>query len=119
MVVKKSRGVVFGADLTANERKALDMEARRSLAEHTRTYQLEIEALVIRQVRRATGWGGIRLKRFYDDFDTGLNDLINRYEMPSEDASWLCTRELKEEGFDIEQWHREKYPNEKFDVVLK
>lgn len=119
MVVKKSGGYIYGAELNAAEQKALDMEARRQLAEYIRKNDLEIEALVIRQVRRRTGWGAVRLKRFYDDFNVDLANLIKRYEMGDDDAQWLCTRELKEEGFDIEQWHREKYPNERVTVPRK
>lgn len=116
MEVMKSNGYVYGAKLTAAERKALDMEARRALAEHTRRYDLEIEAVVIRELRRATGWGEIRLKRFYDNIDTSIKSLIERYEAESVDAPWLCTAELKNEGLDIEKWHREKYPNEQYNV---
>lgn len=116
MFVKKSGKTIFGAELTAAERKALDMEARRSLAEHTRKHELEIEAIVIRQIRRLTGWGGIKLKRFYMDFAPELNKLCEHYEMPEVDAPWLCMMELKREGFDIEAWHREAYPNEKYTI---
>ena len=116
MFVKKSGKSVFGADLTADERKALEIEARRQLAEYTRKHVLEIESMIIRQVRRRTGWGALRLKRFYESFDEDIYDLINRYEMRDVDAPWLCTMELMEEGFDIEAWHRELHPNEKYTV---
>jgi hypothetical protein len=119
MIVKKSGKTVYGAELTAAEKKALDMEARRALAEHTRKHELEIEAMVMRQVRRSTGWGKIKLKRFYMDFAPDIMALVKRYEMDEVDMPWLCTQELKEEGFDIEAWHREAYPNEKYDVTLK
>lgn len=119
MRVKKSNGQVYGAELTAAERKALDMEARRALAEYTRKHELEIEAIVIRQLRRLTGWGETRLKRFYGAFDGELGKLIERYEMSDVDAPWLCTKELKDEGFDIDQWHRERYPNERYEVACK
>lgn len=114
MFVKKSGKTIFGLDMNAAERKALDMEARRAVAEYTRMVELEIEALVIRQIRRLTGWGGIKLKRFYVDFAPELKKLCDHYEMPEVDAPWLCLMELKKEGFDIEAWHREVYPNEKF-----
>lgn len=116
MFVKKTGKTVYGAILTNEEQKALDMEARRQLAEYTRKHQLEIEAVTIRQLRRLAGWGETRLKRFYTEFDSELEKLINRYEMGDDDAQWLCTRELKEEGFDVEAWHREVHPNEKYKV---
>lgn len=119
MQVLKSGKTVFGAKLTNAEQKAMDMEIRRAWAEHTRKHANEIEALVIRQLRRHTGWGEIRLKRFYDSFADDLDKLVLVYEMPEEDAPWLCTQELKKEGFDIEKWHREKHPNERFEVRVK
>ena len=116
MIVKKSGKTVYGAELTAAEKKALDMEARRALAEHTRKHELEIEAIVIRQLRRLTGWGETRLKRFYDEFAPAMMALCERYEMDQVDAPWLCTMELKKEGFDIEAWHKEQYPNERYEI---
>ena len=119
MEFKRSGKYVYGVELNAAERKAFDMEARRILAEHTRKHELEIEAIVIRQLRRLTGWGETRLKRFYDSFAPELYSLVDRYEMEDVDAPWLCTKELTDEGFDIEQWHRERYPNEKYTVEIK
>ena len=119
MFVKKSGKTIYGAALTAEEKKALDMEARRALAEHTRKHELEIEAMVMRQVRRKTKWGKTKLKDFYMDFVPDIMTLVNRYEMDEVDMPWLCTQELKEEGFDIETWHREAYPNEKYVVDCK
>ena len=101
MFVKKSGKTVYGVVLTAEEKKALDMEARRALAEHTRKHELEIEAMVMRQVRRRTGWGKTKLKNFYMDFVPEFMALVKRYEMDEVDMPWLCTQELKEEAFDV------------------
>ncbi len=119
MYVKKSGKTVYGVVLTAAEQKAMDMEARRALAEHTRKHELEIEAIVIRQLRQLTGWGETRLKRFYMDFAPALMQLCDHYGMDEIEAPWLCTNELLKEGFDIEAWHRERYPNEKYTVEYK
>ena len=119
MQVLKSGKHVIGAKLTADEKKALDMEVRRQLAEYTRKHELEIEALVIWQLRQVTGWGETRLKRFYDQFDITLDKLIEHYEVGSDDAQWLCTKKLKDEGIDIEAWRREKYPNLRYEVKCK
>lgn len=116
MEFKRSGKYIYDVKLNAKEEKAFDMFSRRRLAEHTRQHELEIEAIVIRQLRRLTGWGETRLKRFYDDFAPEMMSLVDRYEMEEVDAPWLCTKELKEEGFDIEAWHRERYPNEKYEV---
>lgn len=119
MIFKKSGGQIYDVELTAKERKALNEVAGRNLAEWTRNHDLEIEAIIIRQLRRLTGWGETRLKRFYEGFDVELNALIERYEMGGSDAPWLCIQELKSEGIDIEQWHRDKCPNEKYEVKNK
>ena len=119
MFVLKSGKTVFGARLTSAEQKALDMEARRSLAEYTRRHELEIEATVLWQIKQLTDWDESQLKAFYQDFDVTLDKLIQYYEMGSEDAQWLCTKKLKDEGIDIEAWRREKYPNMKYEVNCK
>ena len=89
------------------------------MAEHTRKHELEIEAIVIRCLRRQTGWGETRLKRFYMDFGPELMKLCDHYEMPEVEAPWLCTQELLKEGFDIEAWHKERYPNERYEIDCK
>lgn len=116
MEFKRSGKYIYDVELNAKEQKAFDMFSRRRLAEHTRQHELEIEAIVIRELRRLTGWGGTRLKRFYMDFGPDLMKLCDHYEMEEVEAPWLCTNELKKEGFDIEAWHRERYPNEKYEV---
>ncbi len=78
MIVKKSGGRIYGAQLTVAERKAMNIEIEKQLAEYTRKHQAEFDALV------------------------------KRYEMEDEDDVWLCTQKLKEMGVDIEQWEREK-----------
>lgn len=119
MEFDRSGSTIFRVRLNAKEQKAFDMEARRMLAEHTRKHELEIEAIVIRQLRRLTGWGETRLKRFYDDFAPELMKLCDYYEMDEVEAPWLCTQELLKEGYDIEAWHRERYPNEKYTVETR
>lgn len=119
MKFKKSGGKTYGVEMTAAEQRAFDAEVRRQLAEHTKRHTIEIEAVVIYTLRRLAGWGETRLKRFYDEFDGELNKLIRHYEMDDSDALWLCTRKLKEEGFDIEKWSEQRYPNTKWDVECK
>lgn len=125
MQVLKSGKYIIGTKLTAAEQKALDMTTRRQLAEYTRKHELEIEATVIWQIRRILEEElgsevdvGL-LKRLYDGLDVELNKLIEHYEMGIDDAQWLCTKKLKDEGIDIEAWRREKYPNLKYEVNCK
>ena len=112
MRIKKSGKYIMGAELTAAEKKAMNIEIAKQLAEYTRKYQVEIECIFLRELRQY-GFGEKRLKRAFDDFGNDLDELIARYELGDEDKLWLATEQLKREGFDVEQWHREKYPDDK------
>ena len=112
MRIKKSGKHIFGADLTAAEKKAMNIEIAKQLAEFTRKYQIEIECIFLRELRAKYGFGESRLKRAFDDFGNDLDELVARYELGDEDKLWLATEQLRQEGFDVEQWHKEKYPNE-------
>lgn len=125
MQVLKSGKYIIGTKLTAAEQKALDMTTRRQLAEYTRKHELEIEATVIWQIKRileeelGEEVDVSLLKRLYNGLDVELDKLIDHYEMGIDDAQWLCTKKLKDEGIDIEAWRREKYPNMKYEVNCK
>ena len=104
MVVKKVNGRIFGACLNSSEKKALDMEIRNQFAEYSKKYELEIEAMVLLALRKEFGFGEKRLKQAHKALSKGIDDLVDRYQMNDEDAAWLCTYKLKEEGFDISRW---------------
>lgn len=108
MFVKKTGGKIFGANLTAAERTAMQMEIQRELAEFDRKHMLEIDAIVLWGLHAQLGFGVERLKKFYDHFAESMDDLVNRYEMEQGDKVWLCTHKLKELGIDIEKWDRER-----------
>lgn len=78
MVVKKAGGKIYGAVLTSAEKKAMNMEIERQLAEYTR--------------------------KFFDRFSVEIDALVKYYEMDDEDAEWLCTRKLLDMGIDVEKW---------------
>lgn len=66
MVVKKAGKIIFGAKLTAAEKKALEKEMQRYFAEYDRKNVSEINAMVLWQLHKVYGFGPKRLKRFYD-----------------------------------------------------
>ena len=109
MKIKRSGKHIFGADLTAAEKKAMNIEIAKQLAEFTRKYQVEIESVFLREMRHKYGHGAVRLRRDFDEFSNDLDELIARYELGEEDKLWIAQQQLKAEGFDVEQWHREKY----------
>lgn len=108
MKVKKAGKRVFGAVMSAAEKKAMDMEIQRQLAEYDRKHIREIDALVLWELHEQFGFGNKRLKKFYDNFSRGIEALIRRYEMEHGDDVWLCTYKLKEIGCDLEKWEKER-----------
>lgn len=107
MRVKKAGGKVYGADFTAAEHKAMNLEIERQLAEYSRKHANEIDAIILWQLHMQYGFGEKRLRRFYDRFKAEYFDLIKRYEMDEGDNIWLNTYKLKEIGVDIESWNRD------------
>lgn len=112
MLVLKSGKNIFGARFTAAEQKAIDMELDRRIAELIRKTNIEIEAILLKRARDKLGYGEKRLRELFDGCDDDIARMIQAYELSDRDAAWLCTRQLKVEGFDIEQWYREKYPRD-------
>lgn len=109
MLKKKVGGKVYGATFTAAEKKAMDMEIQRQLAEYTIKHELEINAIILWQLHEQLGLGPKRLKQFYDNFNPALKDLIKRYDMDEEDQLWLCIRKLKDYGIDLKQWDKDNW----------
>ena len=107
MVVKKMHNKIFGAELTRNEQKALDIEIKKQLAEYDRKNMMEMDSIILWILHSMLGFGEKRLRSFYDNFHTELEALADRYEMDDEDV-YLCTENLRRIGIDVEKWHQEK-----------
>ena len=107
MQIKKAGGRVYGATLTDSEKKAINMEIRRQLAEMVKNNMEEVDATVLYVLMTEFGFGKKRLRRFHDTFDEQITALVHRYEMGSNDDVWLCTEMLKRRGIDINQWNKE------------
>lgn len=107
MRVKKAGGKVFGAVLTAAEKKAMEMEINRQVVEADRRYADDIDAMVLYTLHVRLGFGKKRLREFYDAFSAEHDRLIQYYQMP-DDYTWLCKEMLKRIGVDVEAWNRER-----------
>ena len=130
MEVLKHGSKIYGARLTSAERKALQLECERMIAEeraamkaeYEKTQQdilkdleefnnnnlKEIDAMFLWRLHEHEGWGRTKLKRFYIDFHNDMKALGKRYEMEtSEEKIWLCTHKLKEYGVDLDEWEKE------------
>ena len=107
MLIRKFAGKIIGVSLTKNEKKALELETRKILAEETRRHKHEMAAMILWVLHEKQGHGKKRLREDFDIFDEALDELIARYQLDNEDAAWLCTYKLKEYGIDINEWFNE------------
>lgn len=108
MTFKTHRGKVFGVELTAAEKKAMDIEINRQLIERDKQYAEDIDAMVLYTLMTHYGWGKKRLKGFWNAFLASHNALREFYQMdaPGENE-WLAHRKLREKGVDVHQWYEE------------
>ena len=107
MRIKKAGGRIFGGAMSAAEKKAMDLEIHRQLAEYDRKHLVEIDAMILWVLHERFGFGPKRLRQYYDNFRACTNELVERYQMDAGDDVWLCTQMLKRIGVDVEQWHKE------------
>lgn len=108
MIVKKIANKVYGAQFTANEQKALDIEINKQMAEIVRKNANEIDAMFLWYLHEKYGFGHERLKQAHHDFKPKLDAMCKRYEMETDDEKiWLCTKKLSDYGIDIEAWNAE------------
>lgn len=93
--------------MSVAERKAMDLEIQRQLAEYDQKHVAELDAMILWVLYNDFNFTPEQLRQYYDIFRASVHGLINRYELEKSDDIWLCTRMLKEIGVDIEAWHKE------------
>jgi len=91
----------------AVQRKIMDSEIKKRIAEFDRKNAAELDAIILWVLHEQLGFGAKRLRRFYDRFADEVAALVNKYETDDCDDAWLCTQKLKEIGVDIEEWSKE------------
>ena len=88
MRVKQYKGKVYGAELTAKEQKAMDIEINRQILEADKRYTNDIDAMVLYALHKHLGFGPKRLRRFWEAFNAEHKKLRDYYEMP--DGMTVC-----------------------------
>lgn len=113
MNIKRNKGRVYGGSMTAAEKKAMDVEIKKQLAEYDRKHTVEIDSMILWILHTEFGFGAKRLRKFFDIFNQSLDDLLDRYTFEEDDQIWLCTYLLKRDGIDVEAWEKELEENER------
>lgn len=106
MRVKSYKGKVFGAELTTAERKAMNIEINRQIAERDAQYAADIDAMVLYTLMAHYGWKRKRLRRFWNAFVAEHKALREHYQT-GEDTAYMANEILKNIGVDIHQWYKE------------
>ena len=113
MRVKKFNGKPYGVEFTAQERKAMNLEINRQIAERDERYKEDIDAMILYVLMAHYGWKKKRLRKFWNAFIAEHKALREFYQMnESGDVEWLAHRMLKEIGVDVHQWYKEDEQNE-------
>lgn len=108
MKIKRAKGKTFGAEFTAAEKKAMEIEIRRQLAEYTHDNLNEIDALILWHLHEEFGFGKKRLMRFYETFAERVEELSKHYMFDTNEIPWMYTKKLKDYGIDIKKLNKEK-----------
>lgn len=99
-------------NMSSNQKRAMQAEIQRQLAEYDEQHFEEIDAAVLLVLNQEFGFGPKRLKQFYDAFSREMRSLTARYELDDRDALWLCKKKLKDyTGIDISEWNKEETNN--------
>ncbi len=107
MIFKKAGGKIFGVSLSSKEQEAIDREIQRQLVESSRRSEAETDSSILWMLHVHFGFGPKRLRKAWELFYQQARELEKYYEMPRGDGGWICQRELKNYGCDVEAWYKE------------
>ena len=111
MRIKKAGGKAYGAVFTAEEKRAMDKEIERQLAEWDKKNARELSSMALWILHEEFGFGHDRLKRFFTAYIEGINALSARYyaDEGRNDIKdgFICTMKLKDYGIDLNEWNKE------------
>ena len=79
--------------MSAAEKKAMDLEIQRQLAEYDRKHLVEIDAMILWVLHERFGFGPKRLRQYYDNFRACTNELVERYQMDAGEIGRASCRE--------------------------
>lgn len=108
MQIKTHNGKPYGADFTSKERKAIELEVGRMVAEANKKNAKNFDCLVLYVLMEYYGWDKDQLKEYWMAFCKEHKELCDRYEMYGVgDNTWLAARKLQEAGVDVAAWYDE------------
>lgn len=88
---------------TAAQRRALKIQVKQDFEKLLELYNKEVALQVLNILHFDFGFGQSRLQKFADKLTQMQIETIDRYEMTDEDTPWLCEKQLKEDGINIDE----------------
>ena len=89
---------------TATQRRALKIEVAKEFDKLLELYNKEVALQVLHILHFDFGFGQSRLQKFAEKLTQMQIETIDRYEMTDEDTPWLCEKQLKEDGVDVDKF---------------
>lgn len=110
MEMRKNKRGHAKIKFTATEQAAMNKEIEDQLLDFVATNLLEIEALMMLQLREQLGFGKKRLKRFYNGFSPTIYDfMVQRLANPNFGVGlYTITNILDDYGCPLEEWALER-----------
>ena len=107
MEMRKNKRGHTKVKFTAAEQAAMNKEIEDQLLDFVAKNLLEIEALMMVQLREQLGFGKKRLKRFYTGFSPTIYDfMVRKIKEGGENES--CVKRLEAYGCSLEDWAVER-----------
>lgn len=88
---------------TSHQRKILEKEVKKEFNKHLERYNHSTAVQVMHILHFNFGFGQERLQRFADKLCEMQKHQEEFYELPPDDTPWLCERQLRDSGIDIDK----------------
>ena len=108
MIFKKALGCITGVQFSKAEQKALDAEIARQCVEMDRQWELDRDSSILWMLHEQFGFGRKNLFKAWKLMYADSKKLQEYYEMGPDDGGWLCRRQLKAIGVDLEEWYKDE-----------
>ena len=93
---------IYKNEPNAAQKKSLRQEVVKEFNNLLELYNKDTALQVLHILRFDFGFGQERLKKFANKLKEMQIRQQERYELPESDTPWLCEKQLKESGIDIE-----------------
>lgn len=93
---------IYKNEPNAAQKKSLRQEVVKEFNNLLELYNKDTALQVLHILRFDFGFGQERLKKFADKLKEMQIRQQERYELPESDTPWLCEKQLKESGIDID-----------------